>query len=71
MTRDTLDSIISGRCSASRDELAERSVDMTDQAEPSEPAEDEGEKMAQRIWQKVEEQLPPEHRKPALAEDHC
>ncbi len=71
MTRDTFDSIIRGRLSASQDERTERSADMTDQAEPSEPAVDEGERMAQRIWQKVEEQLPPKHQPRALAEDHC
>lgn len=71
MTRDTLESIIGGRLSASRNQANERAGDMTDQAEPTEPADDEGERMAERIWQKVKEQLPPEHRLAPLAKDRC
>jgi hypothetical protein len=42
------------------DEFAENSSEILDRVEDAEPAEDEGEKMAQRIWDKVMEQLPAE-----------
>jgi hypothetical protein len=42
------------------DEFAESLSEILDQVEGAEPAKDEGEKMAQRIWDKVMEQLPDE-----------
>jgi len=44
------------------DEFAENSSEILDRIEDTEPAENEGEKMAQRIWDKVMEQMPIETR---------
>jgi hypothetical protein len=44
------------------DELAESQVAVCDQTEEAEPADDEGHKMAERIWAKVLERVPQETR---------